>query len=161
MLTGATRTPTFGWASWCSRPVGRGRRSRSWSGRRRRGWTTRRPGTTWPWHACAGLHDAAIEAFDARRGRAGSRELRPGPAHLVCGRPGDVEAAAFAFRQANLAGLDTAELHQYAGVARLAAGRPDEAVAAFRDGAGEELADAHVVALPAAQVLGDHRALKC
>src|SRR5581483_5102473 len=57
--------------------------------------------------------------------------LALGLAHLARRSPGDAEAAVFALRQANLAGLDSAELHQHLGVALLAAGRVEESMAAL------------------------------
>ncbi|MDB5320143.1 MAG: hypothetical protein JWN40_1774 [Phycisphaerales bacterium] len=82
----------------------------------------------------AGRPADAIAAFERAAQFAPDRPetlLAWGLAHLTRSQPGDPAAAAFAFRQANIAGLDTAELHQYAGIAQLAAGRPAESVAAF------------------------------
>lgn len=58
--------------------------------------------------------------------------LALGLAHLARQSAGDAEAAVFALRQANLAGMDSAELHHNLGVALLAAGRLDESIAASR-----------------------------
>ena len=82
----------------------------------------------------AGRTSEAITAFER------TLELLPnrtetlfawGIAYLVRAQPGDADAAVFAFRQAHLAGLDAPQLHQYAGVAQLAAGRAPQAIADF------------------------------
>jgi len=82
----------------------------------------------------AGRASEAIAAFER------ALELLPnradtlfawGIAYLLRAHTGDADAAIFAFRQAGLAGLDAPQLHQYAGVAQLAAGRAPQAIADF------------------------------
>ncbi len=73
-----------------------------------------------------------------------------GLAHLSRGEQGDAQAAAFAFGQARLAGLDTAAVYQHLGIAQLAAGNLDEAIAAFQTAAQKDSNDAatwHLLAL--------------
>jgi predicted TPR repeat methyltransferase len=86
-------------------------------------------------HLHAGDPTQAIHCFehaaDLAPGRADT-QFALGLAHMVRNHPGDAHAATFAFRQAHLAGLDTAQLHQYAGIAHLAAHRPEDAVASFK-----------------------------
>src|SRR5258706_10950562 len=82
----------------------------------------------------AGRSADAIAAFERALQLVPDRPatlLTWGVAHLTRGQPPDADAAPFAFRQATVAGLDSAEIHQYAGIAQLAAGRPAESVAAF------------------------------
>jgi predicted TPR repeat methyltransferase len=56
-----------------------------------------------------------------------------GMARLARRQPGDAEAAVVALRQANAAGLDSAEVHHQLGLALLGAGMYDDAVASFLD----------------------------
>jgi predicted TPR repeat methyltransferase len=56
-----------------------------------------------------------------------------GMARLTRRRPGDAEGAVVAFRQANAAGLNSGELHHQLGLALLAAGFYDDAIASFLD----------------------------
>lgn len=73
-----------------------------------------------------------------------------GLAHLSRAQPGDAQAAAFAFGQARLAGLDTAAVYQHLGIAQLAAGNPDEAIAALQTATQKDSNDAatwHLLAL--------------
>lgn len=82
----------------------------------------------------AGRPGGAIASFERATELAPDRRetlLAWGLAHLTRGQPGDPDAATFAFRQAKVAGLDSADLHQYAGIAQLAAGRPAESIANF------------------------------
>jgi predicted TPR repeat methyltransferase len=80
----------------------------------------------------SGRTDHAIQAFERAAKLVPDRAdtlMAWGLAHLTRANPGDAPAAAFAFRQAHLAGLDTADLHHRWGLAELAAGRPDDAIA--------------------------------
>jgi predicted TPR repeat methyltransferase len=94
------------------------------------------------WHnlgqACAGcgrLTDA-IDAFEKSArlvpGRAETL-FTLGTARLARRQPGDAELAVVALRQANAAGLDSAELHHQLGMALLSSGLYDEAIASFLD----------------------------
>ncbi|HEY7119448.1 MAG TPA: tetratricopeptide repeat protein [Tepidisphaeraceae bacterium] len=85
----------------------------------------------------AGRADDAVRAFERAARLApdrGETLMAWGLAHLVRRAPGDADAAVFAFRQARLAGFDTAELHRNLGVVHLAAGRTDDAIEAFVGG---------------------------
>jgi predicted TPR repeat methyltransferase len=75
-----------------------------------------------------GAFERAIKSAPDR----GETLMAWGLAHLSRGAAGDAQAAAFAFGQARLAGLDTAVVHQHLGVAQMAAGNLQEAIAAFQ-----------------------------
>lgn len=78
-------------------------------------------------------------------------------AHLARRSPQDVQSAIFFFKQAQLAGLDSADLHLHRGTALLLAGRADEAIeslaAALQKNAG--LAQAHHALAAAYRLKGD------
>lgn len=65
-----------------------------------------------------------------------------GLAHLSRGQGGDAEAAAFAFRQAHLTGLDTPQVYQHLGIAHLAAGNSADAITAFQNATQKDPNDA-------------------
>jgi predicted TPR repeat methyltransferase len=100
-----------------------------------------------------GEADYAIKAFERATKLVPDRPetlMAWGLAHLSRAKPGDAQAAAFAFGQARLAGLDTPAVHQHLGVAQLAAGNPDQAIAAFQTATQKDSNDAatwHLLAL--------------
>jgi predicted TPR repeat methyltransferase len=82
----------------------------------------------------AGQFAQAVQALDRATEMAPDRAetlLAWGLARLAQGEAEDLYAAVVAFRQARFVGLDTAQLHQYLGMAHLGAGEFDDAMDAF------------------------------
>jgi predicted TPR repeat methyltransferase len=85
-------------------------------------------------HLQAGQYDEAVRAFERTIKLVPDRAetlVAWGLAHLARRGAGDAQAAAFALRQARAAGMDSAELHRYLGLALLASDQPRDAVQAF------------------------------